>query len=541
MESALHTYSRSIGQYELIAELGQGGMAEVFLAVARGPAGFVKLRVLKRLKADLALDPEFHTMFLDEARLAARLDHPNIVHTVEVQEDQGLPFIAMEYIEGEPLSAIVRAARDRGGQLPLAAVLRILCDALAGLHHAHEAKDFDGSPLNIVHRDITPHNILVSYEGHAKVVDFGIAKARISATQTASGVIKGKITYLSPEQAKGDLVDRRSDVFSVGVMLYEAMAGQRMWGDLVDYQILTKLATGELPSTDEHTRHQPPELIAICKKALALDPTDRFASALAFQEAIEAFLELSNTRFTHKDVGGIVVDLFREKRRGLQDVIERELAVCASGAPIAGPLPQFRSLAGYRTPSLSDPTKATEVSPASGHRAVGTAPGLTSTPDVVVSAPRTQRLGMLGVVVGGLLIVAVTGVLLTRSSESESTASTSASSLAVPIRLSLTATPATARILVDGTLVEGNPHQGTRPLDSNPHEVRFEADGYASKSVPLRFDNDVEMRVELEPLQPAASVSASADVSPAATRLPARPPPTPNATQRPLDMDDPWK
>ena len=218
----------TFGRYRLIAELGRGGMATVFLAVTEGAMGinFNKLVVLKRLREHVADDPEFVTMLMDEARIAARLNHPNVVQTLEVDKAEGEPFLAMEYLDGQPLHRIL--SRDRA-TFPLAMFLAVLADVLSGLHHAHELADFDGTPLNIVHRDVTPHNVFVTYNGQVKVVDFGIAKAEGRASETKHGVVKGKVSYMAPEQARSGMLDRRTDVFAVGVMLFEACTRRRMW------------------------------------------------------------------------------------------------------------------------------------------------------------------------------------------------------------------------------------------------------------------------------------------------------------------------
>ena len=241
----------SFGKYRLIAELGHGGMADVFLAVQAGPAGsnFRKLSVIKRLRQNLVEEPEFVEMLIDEARIAARLNHPNVVQTNEVGEFGTQYFIAMEYLDGQPLHRIQRrsAQRVKDGKPP---ALRpehqivILMDALAGLHHAHELADYDGSPLQIVHRDVTPQNIFVTYEGQVKVVDFGIAKAAGRASETRQGVVKGKIRYMAPEQAIGGTVDCRADTFAMGILLWEVVTGQRLWKDFDDLEIVRQLIEG---------------------------------------------------------------------------------------------------------------------------------------------------------------------------------------------------------------------------------------------------------------------------------------------------------
>ncbi|RYE83091.1 MAG: serine/threonine protein kinase [Myxococcales bacterium] len=206
--------SRTFGKYRLVAELGHGGMANVFLAASTGPASVTKLLVLKQIRPEMAGDPAFVEMFLDEARLAARVNHPNVVQTLEVGEASGHYYLAMEFLDGQPLSRI--QGREAAEQLTLSQRLRILVDALGGLHHAHELRHYDGSSLGVVHRDATPQNIFVTYDGQVKVVDFGVAKAATSSGQTSAGVIKGKLSYMAPEQARGEPIDRRADVFSVG-------------------------------------------------------------------------------------------------------------------------------------------------------------------------------------------------------------------------------------------------------------------------------------------------------------------------------------
>src|SRR5689334_22978828 len=270
--------ANSLGKYRLIAELGHGGMAEVYLAVVRGPAGFNKLVVVKQIRPQLAEDPEFLTMFLDEARLAARLNHPNVVQTNEVGQEGRRYFIAMEYLEGQPLNRIVnRTAKE--GLLTPALYVRILIDALNGLHYAHELADFDGTPLMVVHRDMTPHNVFVTYSGQVKVVDFGIAKALGSSSETRTGVLKGKVAYMAPEQAMGEKVDRRADLFSVGVMLWEAATGKRLWKGVPDITILQRLLSGEVPSPRSIKPEVPEKLEAIIMKALSHQRDDRYENA----------------------------------------------------------------------------------------------------------------------------------------------------------------------------------------------------------------------------------------------------------------------
>ena len=231
-------------RYRRIAAIGHGGMADVHLAVSVGAGDFHKLVVIKELRAGFADSPEHRAMFLKEARVAARMGHENVVQTFEIGEVEGRPFIAMEHLDGQPLHRVLRRLHEQGG-LPLALHLRALGEVLTGLHHAHELCDFDGRPLGLVHRDATPHNVVVTYEGRVKLVDFGIARLGDDELTTV-GTFKGKASYAAPEQARGEAVDRRTDVFAVGVMLWEALAGRRMWPELSEVAIVQRLRAAEI-------------------------------------------------------------------------------------------------------------------------------------------------------------------------------------------------------------------------------------------------------------------------------------------------------
>ena len=320
--------SGALGKYRLIAELGHGGMAQVFLALARGPAGFNKLAVIKQIREQLADDPEFLTMFLDEARLAARLNHPNVVQTNEVGEDGKRYFICMEYLEGQPLNRIIqRVGRENG--IPQGLHLRILCEALAGLHHAHELTDYDGTPLQVVHRDVTPHNVFVTYAGQVKVVDFGIAKALSQSAETKAGVLKGKVAYMAPEQARGDKVDRRADIFSVGVIMWEALVGRRMFKGLTDVVIIQKIVNGQLQSPRSANPNVDEKLDAVCMKALAHNRDERYETAADFQAAIEEAMEAMGDRSNLRDVGKLIAQHFEPERQRIKALVEAAL----SGGP----------------------------------------------------------------------------------------------------------------------------------------------------------------------------------------------------------------
>ena len=217
------------GKFRLLASLGSGGMGEVFLAMTRGGLGVRKLNVIKRLRHFAEDDQREHAqqMFLNEARVATLLNHPNVVQTYDVGIEDGRMYLVMEYLEGQSLHALYKHQSGGERRVDDRIILKMISDTLFGLHYAHELCDYDGKPLNIVHRDLSPHNIIITYEGVAKIVDFGIAKTSVS-TKTELGVIKGKFAYMAPEQAGDGPVDRRADVFVMGIGLWELLSGQRL-------------------------------------------------------------------------------------------------------------------------------------------------------------------------------------------------------------------------------------------------------------------------------------------------------------------------
>ena len=311
-------------RYEPIAQIGRGGMAEVLLAMMDSGAGARRLAVLKRIGPELATDPDFVTMFLDEARLSLRLSHANVVQTYEVLVGDDELAIAMEYLDGQPLTRVLnRLLRGPGEQLGLPLRLRILTRVLAGLQHAHVLADLDGTPLGVVHRDVSPQNVFVTYDGQVKLVDFGVAKTIAASHQTRPGAIKGKLAYMAPEQLQSEAVDRRADLFSVGVMLWEMLAQRRMWHRMTEVEIVGHLASGRpMPALPVLPADVPTELDAICLRALELDPALRYQTA----EEMEMDLErvLVGAADSHaRNLGTVVSLAFAAERAERQVVIER--------------------------------------------------------------------------------------------------------------------------------------------------------------------------------------------------------------------------
>jgi serine/threonine-protein kinase len=276
------------GRYQLLRKIAQGGMGQVLLA-KKGLEGFEKLVVIKRILPHLVEDDEFFAMFIDEAKIAMRLDHPNIARINEFGEERGVHYLEMEYVAGEDVRRVDKRSRAMGNPLPLGLVLRIIADAAAGLDFAHKARDSKGQPLGLVHRDVSPQNILVGFDGSVKLIDFGVAKAAGRAQHTATGILKGKFPYMSPEQADGQPLDARSDIFALGIVLWELLTEKRLFkgeNDLMS-QRLVKACEVVPPSTLSPTL--PEGLDAVVLKALAKDPNDRYPDAGAFRKALEDY------------------------------------------------------------------------------------------------------------------------------------------------------------------------------------------------------------------------------------------------------------
>jgi serine/threonine protein kinase len=278
------------GRYELLKRLAGGGMGEVYLARQRGLAGFQKLLVIKTLLPHMSEDEEFIAMFKDEARLCAHLVHPNICQVFEFDEIGGTYYLAMEYLRGEDLRRLERACEQRGKPLPVPLICRIVADAAAGLSFAHSLRDASGRPYGIVHRDISPQNILVTLDGGVKIIDFGIAKAAGRAQHTRTGALKGKCSYMSPEQARGEAVDGRADIFALGIVLHELLTGRRLFKAEDDVQTLARVRECRVPPPSQLEAELPPGLDPIVLKALEEDPSARYASAQELRLALEEWL-----------------------------------------------------------------------------------------------------------------------------------------------------------------------------------------------------------------------------------------------------------
>jgi serine/threonine-protein kinase len=517
-------FPKALGKYVPVARLGSGGMAEVFLAVAPGPMGFNKLAVLKRLKSP---DDYAHVkMFLDEARLAARLNHPNIVHTYEVGETDGY-FIAMEYLEGQSLEALVTrlAARREGLSEPLVAY--IAAQVLKGLHHAHEACDFDGTPIGIVHRDVSPQNLYLTYGGEVKLLDFGIAKARMNAAHTETGVLKGKVRYMAPEQLGSHGIDRRADVFAFGVVLWELLARRALFqGDAAS--VMARLLNEDVASVRDVRPEASPELDLITMKALRRDPEERYATADEMRIALEDFLRETGHLDVDRELARLMNELFAQTRDEVRRRIKEFLQRLSSGSAGARGIGRTRDL-----PTLIESSEPRTPPATSGTAAVPT---------------RVPRWSWLLLVVATAVVGVVGLARLGRQIEYAPGFSPVAVAPLASGHLRLATVPLGALVERDGKAIDRAPVS----MDLQPGTATFRVslDGFESETLALDVapGATIDRTLSLRPSPPAPFVTTSAKGpegggisapgSPPHLAPHAAPSPKPRIKVRVLDDDD---
>jgi serine/threonine-protein kinase len=332
-----------IGRYALCAEIASGGMATVYFGRLLGASGFTRTVAIKRLHPQYAKDPDFSSMFLDEARLAARIRHPNVVQTLDVVQLEGELFLVMDYVPGESLSRLFRQLRTQGRLVPRRVGASILSGALLGLHAAHEAKDEQGHPLGLVHRDVSPQNVLIGTDGIPRLLDFGVAKAAGRAHTTRDGSMKGKCAYMAPEQVTGTLqVSRATDVFAAGVLLWELLTGKRLFQAETDAATLMKVLHEEVPPPSSVVPDLPPAWDAVVARATQRAPADRFATARDMAIAVEACEGVASTTQVGEWVEALAAGTLSSRAQMLERIEKTPLdphALAAQGFPQADTAP----------------------------------------------------------------------------------------------------------------------------------------------------------------------------------------------------------
>jgi serine/threonine-protein kinase len=497
-----------VDRYAIYDAIASGGMATVHLGRLIGTAGFLRTVAIKRLHAQFANDPEFTSMFLDEARLASRIQHPNVVSTLDVVMKDHELLLVMEYVRGESLSRLVRRARDAGGRLPPRVVVAIVAGALQGLHAAHEASDEKGQPLGLVHRDMTPQNILVGTDGVARVLDFGVAKAAGRVHTTRDGDIKGKVLYMSPEQLSAQPLSRTADIYAAGVVLFEALTGVRMFAGDNEGAALTRIIKNELTMPSAVA----PELApfdAIVRRASAANPADRYPTA---QEMARALENVTGGVASHSEVSDWVQrlcgELLDERAR---IVAEIERSSTRSRPPLPFPSSGAMRADGQPTSGVSQVSQVSQLAHASQ---VGTVTSLTGinavnaglngssgvTAMTGVSAvmgapqPRSRSMVAIALVVMGLLVavsVTVSVMLLRQANQKAESAATAAPTVTATAAATSTSTSTS-------TSTGGEPANVSAPAVARTGEANAAPPATGS---PAGSDH---------PASPASSASASA-------------------------------
>lgn len=453
------TVPRSLGKYEILRALATGGMAEIFVGRAHGIEGFEKVVVIKRLRPEVSADPQFVNMFMDEARVLSGLQHSNIVQIYDVGSSDGCFFFAMELLRGEDVRSIVKRVRRTSSSLPLEHAVFITMSLLAGLHYAHQKCSPDGVPLGIVHRDVSPSNVFVTYDGDVKVIDFGIAKTTIQSAQTRFGVVKGKIRYMSPEQCTSRAIDRRSDIFSAAIVLWELTTGRRLFSGS-DYDIMKQIIETDAPPPSRFLPDCPPELERILVKGLQRDADERYSTAQEMQADLDAFAREQRLSASSLALGRFMSDVFADRIEAW-GAAERSSRGFASHV---GEVLEASHITG--TPSRQGSGSSGGASPPTGKRAAPTTEVLDLVPEPVAAskpadfdtaAPTTldrarprprSSATYLG---GGVLLAAVAGAgvwtLLTRASPPRAPSSAATLELsAQPVSAGGPATPPGATI-----------------------------------------------------------------------------------------------
>jgi serine/threonine-protein kinase len=570
----------ALGHYGLVAEIGRGGMSSAFLALLPKGDGTSRQVVLKQLRSEFCRQDGFRAMLENEAFLGTRFQHENVVETYDIYSDRDLCVLAMEFLDGQTLSS-VRERAGRGSQVPLAIHLRVLADALAGLHYVHELKD-QGKPLGIVHRNITPANVFVTYDGRVKVIDFAIAQATFRDADTRmSSVIKGNIGYMSPEAVRRERIDRRTDIFSVGVMLWEAATGRRLWHGHDEIAVFRRLAAGDLPIQTPDTRGPSAEMLRIAARALAVDPLHRYATADAMRLEVEnVSAQLGNA--THvATLAEYMQTFFSVDRAKFRAVVDEAAAALVSSPPISHSHILRTDVSGSYPGGESTEPPASKTSPLAS---TGTFRTTSTSYDIVepvsevlnfrrrmqrvigiacMPAAAAMSIAYAAHVPSGAPAAQAAGAPIAVEPAAKHAEPASTNLLSPPARLPALpapiatpdpgAAPATAplhgtisavflvrpahaRLFLDGAPLEGNPAGIRRKPDDKPHLLRVEAPGYATLLRTIDLDRDVAKEFELapEPTLVLAAPRTAPSTAPHDELQKSQP------AKRTVTRDDPW-
>jgi serine/threonine-protein kinase len=455
-------------------------MATVHLALATGQNDFNRLVVVKAVRENNASLEEMRRMFRAEARLSAQLNHPNVVQVFEVVESDEDVMLVMEYLDGLSLAEAYQTIPDK---FTLSMRLRVLTEVLRGLHYAHELTEYDGSPLGVVHRDVSPQNVYLTYDGRVKLLDFGIAKATAAGgDETQQGVVKGRVAYMPVEQFSGDGTDRRADVYAVGCMIWEAAAGVRMWGKRTDVEILQGVWSGEVPKLTDHVKDVDPEFLRIVEKATAHQADHRYPSADALRIELEGYLETLPPA-TPRDVGELLSSACADKRSERKKLIANAIAESKNESGSGSLQSVVRQVVPQEKPS-PPPEPA-----------------------------QSQRPWLLAALVGALLVGAV-AFAATRE-QGPASAAIQQAPQALTHKLAVNVNPKHARVLIDDITLSGDPPT-MQIAHGSEHVLRIELDGFRTDKRNITVDSDTTLDIELQKLAaapPLAATSAEPDTA----------------------------
>jgi serine/threonine protein kinase len=478
---------RRFGKYHLIYRFASGGMANLYLGRLLGADGFERLVAIKIIHDHLSQIPEFTKMFVDEARLISRIFHPNVVQVIDLGKVARSYFIAMEYVDGESVAALLRRTRP-----PLREASRIVAHTAAGLHAAHELQDQDGKLYNVVHRDVSPHNILVAYNGAVKVVDFGVARARGSLHTTKDATFKGKYGYMAPEQVSArSKVDRRADIFALGIVLWEMTMHKRLFCADTDAQTVGKVLECSIPRPSELVKDYPEQLEAIVLRALQPNPDERYQTAMELQEDLELFISDSGDPVLQNDVGKLMGKVFTDRIKKKKKYLDRHVD------DEDGSIPEADLLT-----SLSDRLNEMETVAARRRRIlwiVGAATGLAAA--LVV---------LLAVMLGSGSDPAAAGAPA-KTKKVAAPPKTKAEPAAVTVKI--VASPVGATLTLDGKPVD-NPYSVTGPPQRREVKVVASASGHVSKTISVDLAQGGRWVVDLSQASPKPEAKKAPDPTP---------------------------
>ena len=535
---------KRIGRFVTFHQIGSGGMARVFLAARRTTAGENDLVVIKQLRRDVAEDDQVLNLFVDEARIAMRLDHKNVVRTREVVAEPPDYYLVMEFLDGQSLLQVLRRLGWKG--VPRDVHIWMLTQVLAGLEYAHELKDAQGRPQGIVHRDVSPSNVLVCYSGEIKLLDFGIAKASGALAATHQGVVKGKVGYAAPEQCLGKAADPRSDLYSVGVMLWEAVAGRRRSSGETQLAILQGRIEDSEPPLEKVCPDAHPSLVRITRRALARAPEMRYQTAREFRAALEQYLAAQPKKVGTEDIAAMLRQHFEPDRAELRKLIQthgRNLTSQSGTQPVLqmpGAPQALAALPAVELPSDEDTSpipvddallkmsrRGDSIRPGSpppgaspSIQPLGRLPALSVPFSEPYPEPKRSR-AWLGFAAGIVVAAGAAGALfvwrdkpaanptaVTPDNKPATTApaaapaatatAASTASSEKKLKLRITVEPKNAEVRLDGRLLKQNPYVGEVDKDGLEHELSVSADKHRDEKHTLRFDEDIDLELSLE-------------------------------------------